>query len=245
MRFLTYNIAYGTGCPAGEYRRIFYSHRYLATPATVYRRILNFIEAREPDVVGLIEADSGSRRTRGSNQVTQLADRLGAMHTGATKYAPDSWLSRLPYFRNQANALIGDGVAAEESGHLFFSCGTKKLIVTAQCGGIRFVLVHLALKKSVRRTQLEELAEMVSNNGPTVLAGDFNTFGGAEELAALLRLVGWRSANGAHLATYPAWEPRLELDYILYSPGLRLVNFWRPDVQFSDHLPLIADFELE
>ena len=73
--------------------------------------------------------------------------------------------------------------------------------------------------------------------------GDFNTFGGVRELWDFLRRTNLRSANGANLATYPAWSPQKELDYVLLSPELALTGFEVPKVNFSDHLPLLAEIE--
>ncbi len=245
MRFIVYNIAYGTGSPGSEYRRLWQARSYLAAPERHFRRILEFISAAGPDVVGLVEADAGSRRTRGVDQVAEVAGELGFSSGGGNKYRPGSLMSRLPYFRHHHNALIGDGLDSEEE-PLFLSCGAKRLVVTARCRGVRFLLVHLALTRAKRAAQIAELEEMIrSEECPTVLAGDFNTFKGASELAGLLERRGWRSANHDHLDTYPSWKPRRELDYILYSPGIRLTGFLRPEVQFSDHLPLIADFDTE
>jgi endonuclease/exonuclease/phosphatase (EEP) superfamily protein YafD len=36
----------------------------------------------------------------------------------------------------------------------------------------------------------------------------------------------------------------MELDFILYGEGIEVTNFEIVDVGFSDHLPLICDFEI-
>jgi len=35
----------------------------------------------------------------------------------------------------------------------------------------------------------------------------------------------------------------MELDFILYSNGIRVKDFFIPDFGLSDHLPLVCDFE--
>jgi hypothetical protein len=36
----------------------------------------------------------------------------------------------------------------------------------------------------------------------------------------------------------------MELDFILYSQGLEVTDFRVPQLRYSDHLPLICDFNL-
>jgi endonuclease/exonuclease/phosphatase family metal-dependent hydrolase len=53
-----------------------------------------------------------------------------------------------------------------------------------------------------------------------------------------------RSANVDSLPSYPSRAPRKELDFVLYGSGIEVTNFFVPQVDFSDHLPLICDFEV-
>ncbi len=239
MKFLIYNIAYGTGNPGGEYRRLLTSHHYLAAPKRPFRKIVRFIAAQQPDVVGLVEADFGSTRTGGVNQVEALAGELGHFRFYRPKYAPDSPLVRLPYWKYQGNAFL-TGQPECSCTFDFFPRGWKKLILSVRSGGIRFVLVHLALTRQVRRAQLEYLAERLKPGEPTVVAGDFNTFAGARELAQFMERCSLSSADPDGRATYPSWKPGRQLDYILCSPEVVVRDFDVPRVRFSDHLPLVA-----
>jgi endonuclease/exonuclease/phosphatase family metal-dependent hydrolase len=54
-----------------------------------------------------------------------------------------------------------------------------------------------------------------------------------------------QSANTRSLPSYPSKAPRKELDFVLYGPGIHVTNFMIPRVKFSDHLPLICDFEID
>ena len=44
--------------------------------------------------------------------------------------------------------------------------------------------------------------------------------------------------------TYPSRIPRFRLDFILASPHIQIRRFDVPEVRFSDHLPLVCDFEI-
>lgn len=242
MKILIYNIAYGTGSPGAEYRRLLTGHRFLSAPERPFRKIVKMIGALQPDVVGLLEADLGSYRTGRLNHAAALAAELELYPHCRLKYGPGSTLSKLPYLKHQGNALLTREVNGDNAVD-FFPRGTKKLILESTVGGVRILLVHLALTRAVRKIQLEYLASLIVPGMPTVVAGDFNTFGGVRELWDFLGRTHLRSANGANLATYPAWSPQKELDYVLLSPELALTGFEVPKVHFSDHLPLLAEIE--
>jgi endonuclease/exonuclease/phosphatase family metal-dependent hydrolase len=78
-----------------------------------------------------------------------------------------------------------------------------------------------------------------------IVAGDFNTYWGDHEIYLFTQAAGLRSANTEGLFSYPSRSPRKELDFILHSAQIRVNRFDIPDVQFSDHLPLVCDFTIE
>lgn len=77
-----------------------------------------------------------------------------------------------------------------------------------------------------------------------MVAGDFNTFWGEDETFLFKEALSLRSANVEGLPSFPSRAPRLELDFILYGPGIEVTDFRIPRVTHSDHLPLICDFEI-
>jgi endonuclease/exonuclease/phosphatase (EEP) superfamily protein YafD len=85
---------------------------------------------------------------------------------------------------------------------------------------------------------------VVQSAKPVIVAGDFNTFWGTHELFLFMRAAGLRTANTAGLPSFPARVPRIELDFILVSEGIEIAGFRVPDVRFSDHRPLVCDFEV-
>jgi endonuclease/exonuclease/phosphatase (EEP) superfamily protein YafD len=92
---------------------------------------------------------------------------------------------------------------------------------------------------------LADLYELMQRDGkPHIVAGDFNVFWGDREIRLFLAATGLRSANKEALPTFPSWAPKRELDFILYSEGLKMTSFERPEVRLSDHMPLVCDFEL-
>jgi endonuclease/exonuclease/phosphatase family metal-dependent hydrolase len=104
-------------------------------------------------------------------------------------------------------------------------------------------LVHLSLKYRHRQEQLKHLHDLIdAAHKPVIVAGDFNTFTGKDELFLFKRATGLRSANTRSLASYPARMPRAELDFVLVSPEIEVQDFRIPDVRLSDHRPIICDF---
>jgi len=243
MKFLVYNIAYGTGSPGGEAKRLLTTHRYLRTPVKPFGGIAGFIRKEQPDIIGLIEADAGSFRTNRRNHAALLATQLGNFNTVSTpKYGSASWLNRMPYLKHQHNALLTRHPMENFQFH-YMARGTKKLIISGMVDGVHVLLVHLALSAATRQKQLLELAKYVDSGRPTIIAGDFNTFNGELEITRFCRELQLLNANQQADFTYPAWQPRQQLDYILYTPSLKLRDFRIPQVEFSDHLPLIAEFD--
>jgi endonuclease/exonuclease/phosphatase family metal-dependent hydrolase len=86
---------------------------------------------------------------------------------------------------------------------------------------------------------------MVKDAGkPLIVAGDFNARWGDSEIKLFLAATGLQSADPSGRPSYPSWSPRRHLDFILHSPHIKITNFEIPKVTFSDHLPLVCDFEI-
>ena len=108
-----------------------------------------------------------------------------------------------------------------------------------------FLLVHLALSYRVRQEQLRELKNIVRNvSKPCIVAGDFNVLTGKHELELFQEASGLIEPVGNQLPTFPSWKPKRNLDFILHTPQIRMSNFRVPQVLYSDHLPLLCDFDI-
>lgn len=242
MRLLVYNIAYGTGT-AGGIGTLLTAHRYIRTRKSYMDHIIDFIDESDADVVGLVEIDTGSFRTGYRDQTELVASRLKHYSHCGVKYGVDSIGRRIPILRKQANAFF-TRLEAVQAGAYYFPVGFKKLILELNIGGIRFFLVHLALKQSTRQLQLEYLTKIAAiNPGPVIIAGDFNAFAGTEEIEHIVEQLDLYDPNFRGLPTYPAGSPHLRLDFVLCSRSIRSLNFSVPEVEYSDHLPIIFDFE--
>ncbi|HET9678989.1 MAG TPA: endonuclease/exonuclease/phosphatase family protein [Gammaproteobacteria bacterium] len=243
MRFILYNIRYGTGSGAG-FHLPFPGSGYLRNTRRNIERIAGFIGEYAPDVVGLLEVDTGSYRIgRKNNQAQLLAEALGHNATHQIKYGIDSFNTYMPVLNKQGNAFLTSRSVTATRFH-YFDAGIKRLIIELELEQVSIFLVHLSLKFRHRHYQLRHLHELIKNTGkPVILAGDFNTLWGDYEIDLFRDATGLVSANIDGAPSYPSWRPKRQLDFILHSPSLRVNNFEVPQVRYSDHLPLICDFE--
>ena len=217
---------------------------YVLGNKTVLPDITRFIKSVDPDIVGLIEVDTGSIRSRNVNQAEKIAADLSMNSSYETKYGEKSLNKILPIVRKQGNAFMAAARVHGETFH-YFDTGIKRLIIELEMEEFAVFLVHLSLKYRHRHLQLRHLHDLIiATEKPVIVAGDFNTFWGENEIYLFMRAAGLKSANCNSIPTYPSRAPRKELDFILYQDGIEVTGFDVPLVQLSDHLPLVCDFEI-
>lgn len=240
MRFLLYNICYATH---GNQRKLPLigmlgkTHDHLD-------EIIEFIRPLDPDVIGLVEVDNGSYRSGRKSQTETLAESLGHFHSYCCKYGATSRWLRIPVYNKQGNAFLAKDTIQGEKFH-YFERGMKKLIIELELEKVTIFLVHLALGYKARQEQILHLYRLVKEtNRPYILAGDFNAFMGEDEIQLLMSASGLKNADQEMQPSYPSHNPRKHLDFILHSPEIKVNKFWMPDVQLSDHLPLVIDFDV-
>ncbi len=243
MRLLVYNIRYATGTGPAFHLPV-PGAGYLRSSRRVLERITAFIKDAKPDIVGLIEVDTGSIRTGMLNQAEHIARSLGHYSTYQCKYGMQSINNLMPIVRKQGNAFLAAPDVHGERFH-YFDTGIKRLIIELEMEDVAVFLVHLSIKYRHRQLQLRHLHELIEKaTKPVIVAGDFNTFWGEHEMFLFMRASGLTSANSQRAPSFPARRPRKELDFVLYSGGIRVTHFEVADVRHSDHRPLICDFEV-
>ncbi len=243
MRLLLYNIRYAVGGGASMHMPL-PGAGYVLGNQTVLPEITRFIKSIDPDIVGLIEVDTGSIRSRMVNQAEAIAAELGMNTSYETKYGERSINQILPIVRKQGNAFMAAARVHGEKFH-YFDTGIKRLIIELEMEDFAVFLVHLSLKYRHRHLQLRRLYDLIeATHKPVIVAGDFNTFWGGNEIYLFMKAAGLKSANLDGLPTYPSRAPRKELDFVLYQDGIDVTYFAVPEVRYSDHLPLVCDFEV-
>lgn len=243
MRLLVYNIRYGTGAGARFHLPVPFGG-YLKHTDENLKNITAFIKFHKPDIVGLLEVDSGSFRARKLNQASVIAHALGHYHIYESKYSGSSLIRRLPIVNKQVNAFLTNEKIKTQKFHYFLK-GVKRLVIELELDNLSIFLVHLSLKFRHRHNQLHDLYRMVKDvRKPLVVAGDFNPLWGDNEIQLFMAASGLINANRDNRPSHPSRSPHRQLDFILHSPEIRISRFEIPRVTFSDHLPLICDFEI-
>lgn len=243
MRFLLYNIRYGTGSGVNFHFPLPYAGFFKRSTVNI-NRIVEFIRSISPDVVGLIEVDFGSYRTENMCQAELIAKHLGHHCVVETKYGAGSMAQSMPILNKQGNGVLTNQEIISHEYH-YLAEGMKRLVIEVRLQDVTVFLVHLSLTYRKRQYQLEQLHRIVSRaKGPVILAGDFNVLWGKRELELFLAATGLQSADEKGLPSHPSHSPKRQLDFILHSREFKVDNFYLPAVTYSDHVPLVCDLSL-
>lgn len=239
FHLITYNIHKGIG---GVDRRY------------VPERVVEALQHYHPDIVFLQEVDHGVPRSRGHRQVDWFGDAL-----------------QLPYRAFQANVTLRHGyygnailsrfpLSRIEHIDLTVPYKKRRRALAAHCRlqtehhqrTLVLYNMHLGLAGYERATQLRRLLRCKSlkrtwRMTSLVVGGDLNDVWGTLgpkffEPAGLL-------PTSMPVNTFPAVRPLRPLDRIFYRGRLRCTRSYRGHTiasrYASDHLPLIAEFELD
>ena len=241
MRFVMYNLRYGTG---GRPLPFPWSG-YLRKTANNLRETILFLQSLDPDILGLVEVDAGSYRAGRRNQAETIAEALGHYHTYRSKYGEFRFTRRIPIINKQGNAFLTRDTISNAQFH-YFEKGVKRLVIELEMENLTIFLVHLALSFRIRHHQLSDLYSLVKGTkAPHIVAGDFNSRWGDREIELFMAATGLTNAAPRSMPSFPSWAPKRQLDFILHCPRVRPTGFMMPRVTFSDHLPLVCDFEVD
>lgn len=216
-------------------------------------RIARVLAGLEPDVVALQEVLSLENARQEQDQAGYLAAALGLqVHHGTNRMVEGARygnvvLTRLPG---------GPGCNYDLSLEGFERRGLLRVDLDAGGGRVLHVFnAHLGVSSRERRGQgrLLETSGLFDHGalpGPRVLVGDFNEWSptvASRLLAARLR----RARRSGRLRwpwSYPGLLPVVEIDRVYYDGALELRSHfaWRSALALiaSDHVPVVADFEL-
>ena len=152
----------------------------------------------------------------------------------------NAMLSRWPVLSHQHEDM---------SDHRFEQRGLLHSKVVVHGCAVHVIVVHLGLIKASRVRQLSQLQQYIAREIPAdaavVVAGDFNDWGSLVQRA--LGAAGLVAFEQQKTATFPSRLPVVQLDHV-YARGLTPLGLQVPRGRIwgrmSDHLPLIAEFDL-
>ncbi len=223
-------------------------------------RIVAILKRYQPDIVLLQEVDRFAPRSGMLDLAAHLAGALGYPHRAVGmnvfmkhgKYG-NATLSRFPIGRQRNIDLTVRRTKFRGAQHTRIH-----LMIDGHIADLDVFNIHLGLRAAVRNDQMRRLLHSpdllrIAPNTPCVIAGDMNDWRGilkrrffspAGFLCATNRRLGSRFA----LRTFPSFAPTGGLDKIFYRGPLRLLHVRRSRLALarvaSDHLPVLADFEL-
>ena len=251
-KLILYNIQYCAGTK-GDVRGYLQFWKMLFPPKYLDYVMANELKKYNPDIVGLVEVDTGSIRAKKENKVTFFKEMLDFEgHIERVKYIKkgfSGFFRRFPIIKKQANAILSKNKASSVKYHSLTN-GTKRVVIEAvfdKPKKFHILLVHLSLGKKARKKQLEQLILMVNSiKEPVILMGDFNIFKGLDEIKPLLESTDLTYFMGKKKAyTQPTIKPTKTLDLILTSNKIKVNHYEVLDLKYSDHLPVMIEFDIK
>ena len=255
VRLIVYNIEYCEGMMGLRWQYLKF-WKIFFPPKNLDQKIVDHLKKLKPDILALVEVDTGSFRARKKDEVVFLEKNLGMKSfVEKIKYPLEGWLSLfhyVPVLNKQANAIIAKEKLSNVKYHVLHE-GTKRVVIEATIHvpkKVTLLLAHLALGKKARAMQIEELTNIVSQiKNPVILMGDFNTFNGEEEIQNLLDEAHlhhmFQMDKKSETYTQPAFHPNRRLDYVLTSKDIKVKSYEVLNFHFSDHLPILVDFKVK
>ena len=234
IRVISYNIHHGEGLDG----------------KVDLKRIADVLMAESPDVVALNEVDQGTRRTKGVDMPAELAalTKMEAVFIKNIDFEGGGYgnavLTRLP-IRRQENHKLPSHYKGEQRGVLELELGDAD-----EKEPLIFLCTHLDYRPEdhERMASVKTIEDVAARHKdwPTILAGDLN----ARPDSAVLGEFGktWKRANAEPIPTFPAAEPKNQIDYVLVRPPAR----WETvearvleDAIASDHRGIVVVLRLK
>ncbi|NRB46401.1 MAG: endonuclease/exonuclease/phosphatase family protein [Saprospiraceae bacterium] len=210
--------------------------------------LANLIKKYDPDLVAMQEVDFKANRSKRYDLATELGWRTHmvplfgkAMDFDGGEYG-EAVLSRYSILQSRVVAL--PNLPKQEP-----RAALEVLTIIPAGDTIAFVGTHLAHEGEAGRIlQVEKINEAFSQNGyPTILVGDLNAKPESEPIRILQKH--WTTSYGDEdpAPTYPSDNPRIKIDYVMFSPANRWKVLERTvikDTVASDHCAYLVSLQL-
>ncbi len=223
-------------------------------------RILEILRHHDADIVLLQEVDRAAPRSNHLDLGSYFSRELSYHHRAVSmnvhmkkgKYG-NATLSRFSIGRQRnINLTIGRNKRR----------GAQHTRILVQSTSARAIVdvfnVHLSLRAKLRRQQIQMLLESsdLANlpvSQPCIIAGDMNDWPGSLKRqrfspADFVCASGRRPGSRWAIKTFPSYAPTAGLDKVFYRGEIKLLHIFRSRLKLarvaSDHLPVIADFEV-
>ncbi|BDA85055.1 hypothetical protein Sa4125_25970 [Aureimonas sp. SA4125] len=249
LRIVYANLGYSRDINGSLAHHLSRLHHHVYTPRAAQMRSLEFVRDTmrrlKPDLSCFVEIDQGSITNGYFDQFPVLREDHHAFATIDNKYSGKAKFRRSPISRGKSNAFMA--TQPVEFTKRYLDHGKKRLVYDIDISGLRVLVVHCSLVRSVRAQQFSQIAGWIEErDAPTVLIGDFNMFSGERELAPLMKSEKLFHANRLSGPTFRFGPYQATLDTCLISQGLeQCCSIEIIDQPFSDHQMFKIDIALD
>jgi endonuclease/exonuclease/phosphatase family metal-dependent hydrolase len=228
MKIFFANCGYLTGLTGRPDEYVFLLWRYLIGSSNVTVPFIDTLKEEDPDVCLLVEMKS-----------SHIMDIYNALpqyeHIVTVEKYGKGLLSKIG--KRNIHAVLSKK-PIENTREILFNQGNKKSILLVSIGGIDFYVCHLSLKARTRSFQIRQLETILVDANGSIIAGDFNVFKGDSELESFEKKGIFYSLNTKNQNTFPAYNPKIKLDYIYATQDVHGETFKILPEIFSDHRAL-------
>lgn len=243
LRVMSYNIHYGHNM---------YNQYDLEA-------IANVIRESNADIIGLQEVDvHWGDRSHYENEVKILAETLNMHYFFAPIYNLPSNLEGQPNRQFGVAILSKYPILKAENRHITrlstqsanplpeLLPGFAETLINVKGIKVNVYSTHLDYRPDpkIRKMQIEDMLNIMSeSNNEQILIGDMNAKPTSPELSPLFSTFKdtWKEVHNHDGYTFPAYEPKQTIDYILTTHGIQTESSEVIDTLASDHRPLISD----
>ena len=212
---------------------------------------INAIKKYSADVCGLNEVRGDGPLEDYTDQTNAIANGLGfksyfgeAIKVQGTSPYGNAIVSRYPLKSAETFAIPDPIIKKGKYG--FESRCIIKAVVDVEGKEICFLVCHMGLNKSEQKSAVKTICALLEEiNIPVILMGDFNTTPESEVLKPIRKVMNDTDEFNSikNMGTYPSDKPDKKIDYIFYR-DLKCLKTETIEEIFSDHLPIIADFDI-
>lgn len=238
LRLLSYNIQGGIG--TAGYHHYFTQSWQHVLPFRGKRKNLDQVAqiASDFDIVALQETDAGSLRSNFINQTEYLAEK------GNFPFWHDQVNRDIGKFAQHSNSLLSKIRPSEVINYKLPGLIPGRGAMMARFGNknnpLVIFVVHLALSRRTRKSQLAFIGELVQEHKHVIMMGDMNCEVDSHEMKLLFRYTHMQEPE-LRPHTFPSWRPQKHIDHILVSDEVHVLDVQALSQGVSDHLPMAME----
>lgn len=234
LRIMTYNI---------QSTRDYFKRDFNHLP------ISSVIKQINPDIIGLNEVsgygENAKNKARFYDQIGTIAKTCGypyyyfgkAITVDNSPYG-NAIMSKYP-INDIETIMIPNPLVKDEDAFYESRC-----VIKCNIENLNFLITHMGLAKSEEINAVNTILNLTSSK--TILMGDFNMEKDNPIISPLFnKFKDSFELMDEPLLTFPSSNPRIKIDYILYTFDLNIENAKIIDVAASDHLPVVATIILD